>query len=286
MQSEPKRYPDTMSTFSTLVKEEGVEAFLLGTGATIVGYIFYGGFSFGLTEFLKRRFVELAGPDLAALYPIPILLGASAVSACFAATAVTPFETLRIKTVTVPNFPKTLAGAMSEMVSTGRAGDLVAGVPVLLLAEIPFMMAKFAVFDAFSKLAYNVFPQANESVAASLAISLISGMVAGVAASFVSQPSDTVFVEVSDKEGGSVNIIDTVKQVYKEGGAAAFYKGALPRAAKSALNIALQFFLYDSLKRLANVAPDDLKVFFDVMSGLEMGAKSAADIAPTIDSVR
>ncbi|CAM9426483.1 unnamed protein product, partial [Ectocarpus fasciculatus] len=201
MQSEPKRYPDTMSTFSTLVKEEGVEAFLLGTGATIVGYIFYGGFSFGLTEFLKRRFVELAGPDLAALYPIPILLGASAVSACFAATAVTPFETLRIKTVTVPNFPKTLAGAMSEMVSTGRAGDLVAGVPVLLLAEIPFMMAKFAVFDAFSKLAYNVFPQANESVAASLAISLISGMVAGVAASFFSQPSDTVFVEVSDKEG-------------------------------------------------------------------------------------
>lgn len=81
-----------------------------------------------------------------------------------------------------------------------------------------------------------------------------------MAASFVSQPSDTVFVEVSDKEGGSVGIIETVKQVYKEGGAAAFYKGALPRAAKSALNIALQFFLYDSLKRLANVAPDDLKV--------------------------
>ncbi|CAN0599084.1 unnamed protein product, partial [Ectocarpus sp. 12 AP-2014] len=53
---------------------------------------------------------------------------------------------------------------------------------------------------------------------------------------------------------GSVGIIETVKQVYEEGGAAAFYKGALPRAAKSALNIALQFFLYDSLKRLANVA--------------------------------
>lgn len=48
---------------------------------------------------------------------------------------------------------------------------------MLLLAEIPFMMAKFATFDAFSKLAYNVFPQATESVAASLAVSLISGMV-------------------------------------------------------------------------------------------------------------
>lgn len=51
------------------------------------------------------------------------------------------------------------------------------GVPVLLLAEVPFMMAKFAVFDAFSKLAYSVFPQVTESVAASLAVSLVSGMV-------------------------------------------------------------------------------------------------------------
>ncbi|CAM9165431.1 unnamed protein product, partial [Scytosiphon promiscuus] len=76
MQSEPKKYPDMVSTFGTLVKEEGAEAFLLGTGATIVGYLLYGGISFGLTEFLKRRFVELAGPDLSALYPIPILLGA------------------------------------------------------------------------------------------------------------------------------------------------------------------------------------------------------------------
>ena len=52
-----------------------------------------------------------------------------------------------------------------------------AAVPVVLLAEIPFMMAKFAVFDAFSKLAYSVFPQATESVTASLAVSLISGMI-------------------------------------------------------------------------------------------------------------
>lgn len=49
--------------------------------------------------------------------------------------------------------------------------------PVLLLAEIPFMMAKFAVFDAASKLAYNVFPQAAESVGASLTVSLVSGMI-------------------------------------------------------------------------------------------------------------
>lgn len=58
--------------------------------------------------------------------------------------------------------------------------------PVLLLAEIPFMMAKFAVFDAVSKLAYNTFPQAAESVATSLAVSVVSGMVGEIALSPVS----------------------------------------------------------------------------------------------------
>lgn len=57
--------------------------------------------------------------------PLPVV--PSAVSACFAATAVTPFEALRIKTVTVPGFPKTLAGAVSETISTGRLGDLLSG---------------------------------------------------------------------------------------------------------------------------------------------------------------
>lgn len=32
-----------------------------------------------------------------------------------------------------------------------------------------------------------------------------------MAASLISQPSDTILVEVSDKEGGSANILDTVR---------------------------------------------------------------------------
>eukprot|EP00953_Heterococcus_sp_UTEX-ZZ885_P028052 14977-Heterococcus_DN1.PRE.1 len=120
-------------------------------------------------------------------------------------------------------------------------------------------------------------------------------MVAGVAASFVSQPSDTILVAVSGESVSSssepaaataaINALDTaamtagegvlssgsssssrvdipaiVREVLREGGLAGFYKGAVPRAIKSAINIALQFFLYDSCKRLAHVGPDDIKV--------------------------
>jgi Mitochondrial carrier protein len=235
----------------------------------------------------------------------------------FAATAVTPFESLRIKTVTSKGFPKTLVGGVQEVVRRGQVRELFDGVPVLLLAEIPYMMAKFAVFDATSKLAFAVYPQATESVTLSLVVSLLSGMVAGVAASFVSQPSDTILVAVSGESTSSsepaaatattaaINELDAaamtagegvlsssssttassssrvdipaiVREVLREGGLAGFYKGAVPRAIKSAINIALQFFLYDSCKRLAHVGPDDIKVFFDVMSGLEIGLKDAA----------
>jgi Mitochondrial carrier protein len=231
---------------------------------------------------------------------------------------VTPFESLRIKTVTSKGFPKTLVGGVQEVVRRGQVRELFDGVPVLLLAEIPYMMAKFAVFDATSKLAFAVNPQATESVTLSLVVSLLSGMVAGVAASFVSQPSDTILVAVSGESASSsseppaatgsaaaaINALDAaamtagegvlssgssttasssrvdipaiVREVLREGGLAGFYKGAVPRAIKSAINIALQFFLYDSCKRLAHVGPDDIKVFFDVMSGLEIGLKDAA----------
>ncbi|KAG5185410.1 hypothetical protein JKP88DRAFT_194574 [Tribonema minus] len=287
MQSEPRKYPGMVSTFKTLLEEEGKDAFLLGAGATITGYFVYGGVSFGLTEFFKRKFVEICGPEFATLYPVPLLLFASAMAATFAATAVTPFESLRIKAVTSPGFPRTLIGGLQEVARRGQTRELFDGVPVLLLAEIPYMMAKFAVFDAASKLAYSLFPQAGESVTLSLLVSLLSGMVAGVAASLVSQPSDTILVAVNGEaeEGGRMDIVGTVRNKLKEGGVAAFYKGSVPRAIKSAINIAIQFFLYDSCKRLAHVGPDDIKVFFDVMSGLEIGLKGAGGMGAVANMI-
>ena len=47
------------------------------------------------------------------------------------------------------------------------------------------MMTKFAVFDACSKLAYAAFPQATESVAVALAVSLVSGMIGKTAESLL-----------------------------------------------------------------------------------------------------
>lgn len=399
MQASPSKYPSFVSATRRIVDEGGPSALLLGAGPTVLGYLVYGAVSFGLTEYFKRVFLDLAGPEYATFYPFAILLLASMSAAFFGAVAVTPFEALRIRSVTSsengageeedaaeealrrlesnqsftsledstrvqeelePEAPpppplamevvaaeadeeappqnleglvSVLAGAavtgvgnglenlvgkiddkessestssssssssvsngsggggggvgatavmeppmgmvatVGQMAKEGSLGELYAGLGPAVVGEIPFMMAKFAVFDAVSKAIYAVYPTASETVALSLTVSLLSGMTAGVAAAAISQPFDTLTTKVTQysqmkRKGG---IVLAVKDIYGKGGVKGFFKGTFPRAVKSAANIALQFFLYDFSKRALHVSADDIKVFFDVISGLETG---------------
>lgn len=376
MQASPRRYPSFVQSTKRIIDEGGPTALLLGAGPTVLGYLVYGAVTFGLTEYLKRVFLDLAGPENATFYPFAILLLASMSAAFFGAVAVTPFEALRIRSVTSsedvaggedeiegPSFrlesnqsptaledstsveeesdpaasppgptaekattsveessgvkqpvsvlastgvngiqsnsagpqkaiehgegsgtggagvavlsaespPGNMMATVGQMLKEGTLGELYAGLGPAVVGEIPFMMAKFAVFDAVSKAIYAVYPSASESVGLSLGVSLVSGMTAGVAAAVVSQPFDTLTTKVTQytqmrRSGG---IFVAIKDVYSKGSFGGFFKGTFPRAVKSAANIALQFFLYDFSKRGLHVSADDLKLFFDVMSGLE-----------------
>lgn len=274
MQADPQRYPSPVEATETILKEGGPRALLVGAGATIVGYVVYGGVSFGLTEFFKRLFLELVGPEYATLYPFAVLLLASMSAAFFGAVAVTPFEALRIRSVTVEGFKDDLIESFKQVAREQGVLQLFAGLAPTIIGEIPFMMTKFAVFDAVSKALYSIFPMAEETVGLSLIISLVSGMTAGVAAAVVSHPFDTLTTRVAKyaqlRQSGGGGVLAAVKDIYDQGGLEGFFKGTVPRALKSAANIALQFFLYDFLKRALHISTDDLKLFFDVMSGLEV----------------
>jgi hypothetical protein len=360
MQADPVKYPTFVGASKRIYEEGGPRGLLLGAGATIMGYFVYGAVSFGLTEYFKRVFLEVAGPEYATFYPFAILLLASMSAAFFGAVAVTPFEALRIRSVTAAEnkaataaaalaaaaaMPAALAGeggasgtcevsveeALAEaeaaaaaeaeaaavaaaaaaaaaaattasaaissssssssssgavggsaavdvtgaeakaekeeeedddvkangmvamvthMAKEGSLGELFAGLGPAVVGEIPFMMAKFAVFDAVSKAIYALFPTASDTVALSLAVSLVSGMTAGVAAAVVSHPFDTLTTKVTQysqqRRGGG--IFAAVRDIYGQGGVGGFFKGTFPRAVKSAANIAIQFFLYDFSK--------------------------------------
>jgi len=82
-------------------------------------------------------------------------------------------------------------------------------------------------------------------------------------------------IKINSKSDDDVNSIpQAFKALMEEGGIPRLYKGILPRAVKSAINIAIQFFMYDFCKRLFHATADELKLFFDVLSGLQLDGNS------------
>lgn len=62
-------------------------------------------------------------------------------------------------------------------------------------------MAKFVVFEKVSEAAFNIFPKKDLSDGAQTGINLGSGLIAGFAAAFISQPADTMLSKINKTKG-------------------------------------------------------------------------------------
>ena len=62
-------------------------------------------------------------------------------------------------------------------------------------------MAKFVVFEKVSELFYQKFDKATVSSGTATSINLGSGLIAGLAAAFVSQPADTMLSKINKTKG-------------------------------------------------------------------------------------
>ena len=74
--------------------------------------------------------------------------------------------------------------------------------------QVSFGMIKFLVFDYAKEIFFEMLPPgSSEDVRLSLVISLLSGAVAGVAASVVSQPADVLLSKVSGISRAGARVI-------------------------------------------------------------------------------
>ena len=290
-QAEPQRYPEGLEGLRNVLRESGVRGLFRGWDTTLIGYSLYGGFSFGATELLERQLREVLGPSLAATYPVPILLGASSIASILASIAYSPFEALRIRIISAGKDPGVVASLREALTSEEGGAQLFSATLPLTLIEIPYAAARFIVFDASSRILTDALPPLDES--GTLAVSLVAGALAGVAASLLTHPLDTVVVRVcegspaGDKDGddadvddelcavpeeprGIVGFASSLVRIGQDEGLGALYAGATTRALYIAILSAIQFFLYEALKQALHVARPDLLLFLDILSGLEL----------------
>ncbi|EGG20723.1 mitochondrial substrate carrier family protein [Cavenderia fasciculata] len=259
LQTNPGAYTGMFNAFSTIASKEGPMMLLQGLGPTAVGYALQGFLKFGFYELFKKKYAEAVGPENAIQFRIPIWLAASATAETIADLALCPNEAVRIRLVAEPSFAKTPVEALGKIVKSEGVMGLYKGLPPILLKQVPYTMAKFAVFEftaesVYTYLAKNGTPKESMTDSQKLTVSLGSGIVSGVVAAIVSQPADTV-LSLINKEKTDGGVTKAIGNIMRRLGVSGLFLGVGTRCFMVGTLTAGQFFIYDGLKQILGITP-------------------------------
>lgn len=253
IQLDPVKYNrGLIGGFSQVIGEEGVMALATGLGATAVGYFIQGWFKFGGVEFFKIKMTNSMGDQAAWDNRTVIYLGASACAETIADVFLCPLEAARIRAVSDPTYGNGLAGVASRLLKEeGVIAGFYSGFGPILLKQVPYTMAKFAVQGKSAEAIYTAIGSTPDKMsgAGNIGVSLASGVVAGVAAAIISHPADTLLSKVNKAgAGGEGGVFTRLGRIASEIG---FYKlatvGLPARCVMIGSLTAFQFGIFDTV---------------------------------------
>lgn len=254
IQLEPAVYNKGMfGSLKKIVSTEGAGALLTGLGPTVLGYSLQGCFKFGGYELFKKNFTELVGLDTARKYKNSVYMGSAALAEFFADIALCPLEATRIRLVSQPNFANGLIGGFSRILKEEGVGSFYNGFTPILFKQIPYNIAKFLVFERASDAIFGLVgtPKNQLSESKLTLINLSSGIIAGCAAAFVSQPADTLLSKVNKtKKAPGQSTIGLLGQLAKQLGVVGSFAGLPTRLVMVGTLTSLQFTIYGHIKKM------------------------------------
>lgn len=241
--------------FRQIIQAEGPGALLTGFGPTFAGYFLQGGFKFGGYEIFKKLIVEQMGMEKAREYRMPVYLGASAMAECVADVALCPLEATRIRLVSQPTFANGLLGGFARIAREEGILGFYAGFGPILFKQVPYNMAKFATMEVVLEKALHFTNRTKASLNPTEATvyNLGSGLIAGFAAAFISQPADTLLSKINKSKGlPGETISGRLWKMSKDLGVKGLFTGLTTRLVMVGTLTALQFAIYGSIKKSLN----------------------------------
>jgi len=198
------------------------------------------------TEYFKKTYSDMAGPEAAAKYQTVIFLAGSASAEFFADIGLCPFEAVKVKVQTVPGYARGLSDGMPKFISQEGVGGLFKGLAPLWGRQIPYTMMKFAAFENTVQALYKHVvpkPKAECSKSEQLGVSFAAGYIAGVFCAVVSHPADNLVSKLNANKGV------TAGEIIKEMGWGALMTRGLPlRIIMIGTLTGLQWGIYDWFK--------------------------------------
>ncbi|CAB4310837.1 unnamed protein product [Prunus armeniaca] len=251
MQIDPIKYKSVTSGFGVLLKEQGIRGLFKGWAPTLIGYSAQGAGKFGLYEFFKKYYTDIAGPEYAAKYKTLIYLAGSASAEVIADVALCPMEAVKVRVQTQPGFARGLADGLPKIIKSEGALGLYKGLVPLWGRQVPYTMMKFALFENTIELMYkHAIPTPKEqcSKPLQLGVSFASGYIAGVFCAVVSHPADNLVSFLNNAKGATVG--DAVKKLGLLG---LFTRGLPLRIFMIGTLTGGQWVLYDACKVLVGL---------------------------------
>ncbi|ORY31813.1 inorganic phosphate transporter [Naematelia encephala] len=256
IQLEPEIYNKGMvGGFRQLIAKEGAGALLTGLGPTVVGYSIQGAFKFGGYEFWKKQAIDYLGIDKARENRQAVYLGASAIAEFFADIALCPLEATRIRLVSQPGFANGLAGGFARILREEGPGAFYAGFGPILFKQVPYTMAKFAVYEVAVENILSATGKSKDSLTPgqNTALSLGGGVIAGMAAAVISQPADTLLSKINKTKGlPGQSTTSRLIQMAGQLGPSGLFTGMGARLVMIGTLTAGQFAIYGDIKKALN----------------------------------
>jgi solute carrier family 25 phosphate transporter 3 len=233
IQLDPVKYNGGMLKVGRqLVAADGAGALLTGLGPTAQGYFIQGWFKFGGVEYFKLKFGRQMGEQKAWENRNRIYLQSAACAEFIADMFLCPFEACRIRLVSQPDYANGMMECAKRMnAEMGFIGAFYSGFIPILCKQIPYTMAKFAVQGKAAEAIYGMRGTSPDQLTKgqNVAISLQSGVVAGVVAAIISHPADTLLSKINKKgAGGEGSMFTRLGRIAAEEGAMKLCTVGLP----------------------------------------------------------
>ena len=270
MQQAPEKYKGGMlSAARTMVSVEGVGVLLTGLEPTVVGYGIEGAVKFGLYEAFKTILAHVEFLD-----NFTAKLLSSVIAGAFAAVLLCPMEEARIKMVGDASWAKeSLVSALARLAFGGGILSTFAGLPAMLLKQIPYTMGKQVSFDILAEFFYGLVALQSRFTSAELkwTISILSAFCASIVACLMSQPGDVLLTETfravegghaghgsprsSQKAQGQRSVGEIIRAIHAQRGLPGFFLGLQARLSHVASIITTQLVINDLVKVALGLQP-------------------------------
>ena len=265
--TQPNKNKNLLESAQLMMKQEGASILLLGSQATLLGYLWYGFTIYPLYTFLKRFFLmnHYMGDANAALL-------AGALGAVVASVGLTPMEACRIRAVAQPE--QYSNGVIDTLQQLNKEGEnaLFAGFTSLTIRQVIFGTVKFLAFEKFRDAIFLLEPTLRDSTITVLGVSLLAGACSGALSSIISQPADSVLTYVAQNpsstmsaDGKSSSLLQGCKTMVEENGYSSLLRGLGSRCVWASFIIAGQFLLYDIFRTFFGVNESDLIQTYQIM---------------------